>query len=328
MITVIDSILNRITMYRLVLYELLFLVASACALGFFGVIAYSPAALLYSGGVIFFTAWIANEIFAYFFDAPSNPESTYLTALILVLIITPPHTLYDIAFLSIAIPAALLAVASKYVVAIHKKHIFNPAAFGVAGTALLLGSAASWWIGTPWMIPSVLVGGLLVVRKLRRFDLFFAYLAAFLVGLFAFNYQKSLYLIATITIPHALFYAPVFFFATVMLTEPLTMPHTKWLRVAYGALIGLLFVPQVHIGSWYLTPELALLFGNVFAYIVSPKEKLILTLLKKIRISHSVYEFVFANPYPLLFSAGQYLEWTLPHTSPDAQGHPAWREIL
>lgn len=316
----IDSILNRITMYRLVLYELLFLVGSACVLGFFGLLPYAPAAIIFSAGAIFFVSWVANKVFAYFYDAPSNIESTYLTALILALIITPAVGLVDTTFLAIAIPAALLAIASKYILAIRKKHIFNPAAFGVAATALLLGNGASWWVGTLFMIPFVLVGGFLVVRKLRRFDLFWSYLAAFFIATIAFNYQKSIFLIATVAIPHAFLYAPVFFFATVMLTEPLTMPGHKWLRIAFGALVGFLFVPQIHIGSFYFTPEIALLVGNLFAYLTGPKGKLVLTLIKKIKLSPTVYEFVFASPRPLAFAAGQYLEWTLPQRDPDARG--------
>ena len=63
-------------------------------------------------------------------------------------------------------------MASKYIFTIEKKHIFNPAAFAVAVTALAFGQTASWWIGgnIP-MMAFVIVGGLLVMRKIQRFDL-------------------------------------------------------------------------------------------------------------------------------------------------------------
>jgi ferredoxin-NADP reductase len=289
-------------------------------LGVFGLLPYTPVEITFSAGVLFFTAWTANKVFAYFYKVPSNIESTYLTALILALIITPTSQFIDVTFLLTAVPAALLAVASKYILAIRKKHIFNPAAFGIAVTGLLLAHSASWWVGTPWMVVPVLLGGLLIVRKLRRFDLFFSFLGVFALGTLVLTAGKGVGTLFATTLPHAFLYAPVFFFATVMLTEPLTMPATRWLRIAFGGFIGLLFLPQVHLGSFYFTPEIALLVGNLFAYITGPKDKLVLTYLKKIKLSPSVYEFVFANPRPFAYAPGQYLEWTLAQKNPDARG--------
>ena len=70
----------------------------------------------------------------------------------------------------------------------------------------------------------------------------------------------------------------MFFFAFVMLTEPLTAPATRTLQMLYGALVGVLFVPLVHVGSFYTSPELALVVGNLFAYLTGPKTNLMLTL--------------------------------------------------
>ena len=39
----------------------------------------------------------------------------------------------------------------------------------------------------------------------------------------------------------------------------------------YGVLVGFLFVPQFHIGALFMTPEVSILLGNVFSYIVSSK---------------------------------------------------------
>ena len=63
-----------------------------------------------------------------------------------------------------------------------------------------------------------------------------------------------------------------------MLTEPLTAPTMRWPRIAFGALVGFLFAPNIHIGSFYFTPELALLVGNLFAFAVGPKGRFVLTL--------------------------------------------------
>ena len=51
--------------------------------------------------------------------------------------------------------ACALAMASKYLLAFHKKHVFNPAAFGVAVTGLVFGGYASWWVGGNLATPAV-----------------------------------------------------------------------------------------------------------------------------------------------------------------------------
>ena len=71
----------------------------------------------------------------------------------------------------------------------------------------------------------------------------------------------------------------------------------------------------------YSTPELALVAGNVFSYIVSPKQKLTLRLVNRIALADSVYEFIFAPDQKLNFKAGQYLEWTLDRPGFDSRGN-------
>jgi glycine betaine catabolism B len=115
--------------------------------------------------------------------------------------------------------------------------------------------------------------------------------------------------------------SPVLFFWFVILTEPLTMPPTRGLQIVYGALVGFLFSPQVHFGSFYITPELAILMGNVFSYLVSPKRKLVLSLVDKIHIGSDLWDFIFLPNKQLKFAPGQYMEWTLGHDDPDSRGN-------
>ncbi len=89
MLTFIDKFLNKITMYRLVLYCLIALVLIALVFGVIGILPYAPIELLVSVGVLLVVCWITNRLFAYAFDAHANVESVYITALILALIITP-----------------------------------------------------------------------------------------------------------------------------------------------------------------------------------------------------------------------------------------------
>ena len=304
-------------MYRLVMYYLIVLLAIAAIFGAFGILPYNPIAIIFSTLFLVVVAWAANGICAKLMNAQPNSESVYITALILALIITPgmPNDVATITFLAWA---AMLAMASKYVLAIDKKHIFNPAAFAVAVTALALGQTASWWVGGNMpMMAFVIVGGLLVLRKIQRFDLaltFFAFaLASDVVTHAAFDPIS--------TIEKALLHTPLFFFASIMITEPLTTPPTRKWRMVYGAIVGALFSPFIAIAGISSSPELALLVGNVFSYIVSPKGKRILTLKEKKEAGKDIYHFIFASDKKLSFRPGQYLEWTLGHDNVDGRGN-------
>ncbi len=315
----IDDFLNTTTMYRVVLYGLVGLIAAAMVLGFFGLVPYNPIAILFSTLLITTVCWIANKLFAWAFDAPTNVESVYITALILALIVSPLSSLQDPQFFPLAIWASLWAIASKYILAVGKKHVFNPAAFAVALTALTIGLSASWWVATPWMAPFVLVAGFLIVRKIQRTDLIVSFIIAALAATVGPHVLSGSDIAASLG--RTVLNAPLLFFAFVMLTEPLTTPPQRWLRIIYGALVGFLFAPWVHLGSIYSTPELALLVGNLFSYLVSPKEKLMLTLKDKVKVAADSYDFVFRSDRPLSFRPGQYMEWTLPHAYPDNGGN-------
>jgi ferredoxin-NADP reductase len=106
-----------------------------------------------------------------------------------------------------------------------------------------------------------------------------------------------------------------------MLTEPLTSPTTRLLRLCFAGLIGFLCAPSIHIGSFYFTPELALIVGNLFAYAVGPRGRLVLTLDRVEEVAADTYDFVFSLPRKLGFRAGQYLEWTLGLERPDSRGN-------
>jgi Na+-transporting NADH:ubiquinone oxidoreductase subunit NqrB len=173
MLRFIDNLLNRITMYRLVLYYLIFLLGAAVGLSLLGILKYDVFALFFSIAFLIAVCWVVNWIFSRTFKVAANIESVYISALILALIITPVQSYKDLWFLGWA---AVLAMASKYIVAINRKHIFNPIAFAVALMYFTLNQSASWWVGNASMLPFVLIGGLLVVRKIGRSDLVLSFL--------------------------------------------------------------------------------------------------------------------------------------------------------
>lgn len=315
----IDNFLNKTTMYRLVFYCLVILWAVALVFSAFGVLPYTPQAILLSTLLILFVCWLVNLVFAKVFEVPANVESVYITAFILALIIAPVKFPTSSEYLIFLGWASVWAIASKFIFAIKRKHVFNPAAFAVALTALTINQSANWWIGTLPMMPFVLILGLLIVKKTLRFDLVWGFFIAAFVSIAAFSVLKGAD--PVIAIWKSLVDSPILFFAFIMLTEPLTTPPTKTLRIFYGVLVGLLFAPAVHVGSIYSTPELVLLVGNLFSYFVSPKIKLMLTLKEKIQMGPDIYDFVFSPDCKLNYKPGQYMEWTLGHKKPDSRGN-------
>ena len=320
MLNWIDNLLNRITMYKLVSYVLMAYLLQGLILSLWGVVAFKPWDLAVSVVILTLICWLANTGIGQLLKIPTNSESYLITALILALIITPPawgsaNFAAGLAFLAWA---SVWAMASKFLLTWRGKHIFNPAAFAVALTAFTIGHSASWWVGTLPMLPLVAVGGLLIVRKIQRFDAVWSFLIVALAGIFATSISRH----DPADLLRRIFAdTPIVFFATIMLIEPLTLPSRRGLRLAYGALVGAIFAPAIHIGSIYTSPELSLLTANLIFYLIEPKGNFLLTLTAIEPVGTDTYDFVFRTAFPLPFRAGQYLECTLPHPQTDSRGN-------
>lgn len=324
MLNIVDNFLNKTTMYRVVLYVLFFFFGAALILSICKFLPFSPLALIVSFFIILIVSDIINRIFAYLYNAPTNVESVYITALIIFFLINPPQLNAGIfsEFLPLICWASLFATASKYILAIGRKHIFNPVAISMVILAFILHSSANWWVGTVYMLPFVLVGGFLIVRKTQRLDLVLSFIISALgtmavMALWNGEQISSIFSNIMLVLKDSAF----LFFTFIMVTEPLTSPTTRKLRIAFGVLVGFLFMPTLHIGPYYSTPELALVIGNIFAYIVSPKEKLFLKLKERIQVSTDTFEFIFHKNQKFNFRPGQYMEWTLKHQNPDTRGN-------
>lgn len=318
----LDRFVDGISMYRLLLYYLLGLLLAATGLSAVGDMHYSAVQIALSAGIAVIACWAINHIFAAIFNAPINPESSILTGLILALIIPPSLQNYGILFL---LAASGLAIASKYILTIGEKHIFNPAAIAVVLTAWGPRQNASWWTGTAVLLPFVIIGGILITRKVRREYMVVTFLVvtALTTAILSVAGKTSV----GGNLHNLIFSSPAFFLAFVMLTEPYTSPTTKQKQMWYAALVGFLIAPQVHLGHTYTSPEVGLIIGNIFAYVISSKTKLFPVLSGKVRIAADTVEFAFIPGKKLVFQPGQYMEFTLPHPHPDDRGSRRWFTI-
>lgn len=312
----IDHILNAVTMYRLILYSLIAETIIAFILTALGQLPFSVSQLFFSLVLIGLTAFVTDKALAALFRATTNYESSIISSLILFFVIAPITDTNDTL---IIILASILTIASKYLLAINKKHIFNPVAIALFIIGLLGFGNAIWWAGSVVLLPFFALFGFFLVRKLRRFKLVLSFMLAAISTLTLFNLQNGVAPATSIT---QIFTSwPLVFFATVMLTEPLTSPGTKKLRVIYGAIIGVFFGSQFSFGPIFSSPEFALIIGNIFAYLTGSREKLFLTFKEKKEIAENIYEFSFSHTRKFAFKPGQYMEWTLPNVPLDSRGN-------
>lgn len=210
---------------------------------------------------------------------------------------------------------AFISVASKYILAIRGRHIFNPAAVAVVISSLLGLLGATWWVATVTLLPVVTIVGFLVTWKLRHFRMVGVYLVVSIVvaGIVAkvggrdLGDALKLVIIST----------PIMFAGSIMLTEPLTSPTTKPAQVFYGILVATLSALQL---GWISKPDVALLVGNVFSFLLGQRRAIKLEFVSAIEIAPSIYSIVFKPLHSLRFKAGQYVELTLPHDNADDRG--------
>ncbi len=311
----VEQLLDKTTMYRTVLYALLGLVAVSLAFGAIGVIPQTVTEQLLSLAVVMVVCYGVNVVWGRILGVAVNHESAAITALILYFLINPAR---ELAALHIIALAALVAMSSKYLLVYRKQHLVNAAAVGILALSLSGYYDATWWIATSAMFVPLVIAGVAVVSKVRRWV---PVSAVVVVGYATFLFEEWRFgsdIVATWSV-YFLSY-PALFLGFFMLTEPFSMPPTKKLQAGYGALVGFLSSTALLQPLVTMSPELALVVGNLAAYPFTLRRKLLLTLQSKREIASGTWEFSFTKPVGLTFAPGQYLEWMLPHSSADTRG--------
>ncbi len=143
-----------------------------------------------------------------------------------------------------AVAAAVVAIASKFVVQVGKKHIFNPTNGAIV--LMLLVTPAAWLSPGQWgsvaffAFLMACLGGLVAYRALRS-DV----ALAFIVVYAALMFGRSLYLGEPMTIPmRRLESGGLLLFTFFMISDPRTTPDHPIARVLFGALVAYV--------AWYI----------------------------------------------------------------------------
>lgn len=299
--------LGRVTMYALVLYSLIGLALVALVLMIVGSIGYSPLYFVLSVAVSVGVSYGSNRLFGWLFGVKPHSVSALITGLILALLFIPPMTV--IGFVKLGLVAAI-AMASKYVIAVRNRHIFNPAAIAIVIASIGGLAYAGWWVATPGMIPVTLLVGALILSRTKKVNVGFVFIGVAVVSLLIQGTDPII----------ALTSWPLLFLGSIMLTEPLTLPPRAKQQYIVAALVGLLMTLPLHYGRITMTPALALVIGNVVGWWYSQRRLIKLRLASKEQMSASTYNFVFDTD-KLRFEPGQYLELNLPHDNADIRGH-------
>ena len=160
--------------------------------------------------------------------------------------------------------AGATAILSKHLIRFRQKNIFNPASFGILLVSIIFGVSHTWWISSPLIL--VLIFGIFIVWRLKRFDLAISFLLSYyLVNsivelLRGSSYNDIFYMVINGGV--------IYFFAMFMLIEPKTNPAARKQRIVYGVLVAVLFI----IFHFYIPRHdlpLALAIGNIFVPILN-----------------------------------------------------------
>ena len=310
-----QAFVDRIGMYRVVTGSLALLALISILTGFLGIFPYSGTDQLTALTLALATALLLNVVTAKVSRIDANHESAIITAFILFFLAVPGEGVGGNWPL---VAAVAVGVMSKYVLVYKKQHIVNPAAFGALAISLPGFFVFSWWVANPTLFIPLLILGVLVVMKVRKWVPVTAFIA---VGLATYLFEAWRYGDDLLNATEIFFVSwPTLFLAAFMLTEPFTTPPLQWQQASYGALVGFLSNTTLLIPLVSMSPELALVVGNLAVAPLRLSQKLFLQLEEKKQVAKDTYEFVFKKPKGFNFIAGQYLEWMLPHEKSDQKG--------
>jgi Na+-transporting NADH:ubiquinone oxidoreductase subunit NqrB len=165
--------------------------------------------------------------------------------------------------------AAVIAIGSKFVLRLNGKHLYNPANLGVMAAMLLLPGA--WISPGQWGTDLAMAGwfvalGALVTQRARRWDISWMFLTAFL-GMIALRVlwlgQSSGVFV------HQLGNGALLLFAFFMISDPMTIPDRRSMRLMYALIVALgafawqyvLFKPNALVWALFLCTPLVPLLG-------------------------------------------------------------------
>ncbi len=310
----LDTLLGYLTMYKLVIVGLLAIAVSALILMFTGYFVYSPVSFVIGTITTVAAAYGSNRFFAWLFGIRPHADSAIITGLILALLFSPPDSVLDGAKLAIV---AIIAMASKYIINVRGKHIFNPAAIAVVIASVTGFAFAGWWVASPALLPITALVALLILYKTQKIfmaSIFLVIAVIIIMGRLIIEGDLSMQVVWL-----SLTSWPLVFFAGVMLCEPLTLPPSRRQQLIFAAIVAAIVALPIQHAGVSTTPAVALVIGNALAFYFGSRRAIKMRFVSKKKESRDGYEFIFDVP-KFTYHPGQYVELSLPHKNQDFRG--------
>lgn len=178
------------------------------------------------------SALVFQLAFALWFRATLDPRSVMASSLSLCLLLRTGEPLWGVL-------AALLVVASKFLIRVRGKHIFNPSDFALV--VLLLAFPEHVWVsagqwGSATLIAFLLAAvGSLILYRARRSDIVIAFLLAYTTMVTV----RSLWLNEPLTIAfHRLESGSLILFSFFMISDPKATPDSRTGRILFAILVA------------------------------------------------------------------------------------------
>lgn len=162
--------------------------------------------------------------------------------------------------------AAAIAIISKHIIKIGRKHIFNPANLGLLLGIIIFGKHLAWW-ASPWWL--VVILGLIISYKFRRLPLTLSFIALQGIIFLVWALIKEMDALSALSFIN-------FFFVFVMLVEPKTSPVKRKGRIIYGiiaAITSSILIIFFLAGYPYDPFVTSLAFANIFVPVLNSKMK-------------------------------------------------------
>jgi len=183
------------------------------------------------------TQWIGDRVTRSGAPFATSARSALISGLSLCLLLRTNYA-------GLAMAAAIVTIASKFLVRVNGKHVFNPTNGGIV--AMLLLSDQVWvspgqWGAVAFFAFLMACAGSLVVNRAARSDVTYAFIGCYCALVFG----RSLYLGEPFAIPlHRLESGAVLLFTFFMISDPKTTPDSRAGRVLFAAVVA--FV------AWYI----------------------------------------------------------------------------
>jgi Na+-transporting NADH:ubiquinone oxidoreductase subunit NqrB len=207
----------------------------------YGIVALNFDVTLFRAVLLAGTAIATQAVCSRIRNVAFDPRSAAISGLSLSLLLRSES-------IALMIAAAVIAVASKFVIRINGKHIFNPTNGAIV--AMMLMSNRVWVSPGQWGSVAFFgflitcIGGL-VVNRAARSDVTYAFIvfwSALVIG-------RSLYVGEPLTIPfHRLESGALLLFTFFMISDPKTTPDSRGGRILFAALVAF--------GGWYINYRL------------------------------------------------------------------------